>query len=339
MGRREPGGYSRSWSPPTYEIDDGGKVLHGYTPRQPNNWGRWGERDEIGTQNLIGPAERVAAAQLVRSGKIFSLALPLDTSAPVWPPRPSPQRLAVMTGADAVVGSPANESAPGFQWSDDMITVPTHGSTHWDGLGHAMTEDSMYNGFWCGNVTAVAGGKVLGIDRQRTSFVGRGVLIDAPCQQGLDACPPQQVLTVAMLEACLAAQQVDLRPGDILLVRTGHLGRWWERPPEQSAMEYFMDSPGVSSDAVGWLHEHGVSALATDTVAVEPLHAEDPSDRLYPLHVACLIDLGLTLGEFFVLDELAADCAQDGIYEFMLAAQPLNIPGGMGSPLNPIALK
>jgi hypothetical protein len=55
--------------------------------------------------------------------------------------------------------------------------------------------------------------------------------------------------------------------------------------------------------------------------------------------VGCLVDLGLTLGELFVLDELAADCATDGVYEFLLAAQPLNIPGGMGSPLNPIALK
>jgi kynurenine formamidase len=339
MGRKEPGGYSTSWSPPTYEIDDAGKVVRGYEPRQPNNWGRWGERDERGTQNLIGDAERVAAAQLVRSGKIFSLALPLDATAPVWPPRPSPARLAMMTGADAVVGSPANEAAPGFQWSDDMITVPTHGSTHWDGLGHAMTQDSMYNGFWCGNVTAQAGARVLGIDRQRTGFVGRGVLIDAARHQGLDACPPRQVLTPPMLDECLAAQQVALRGGDILLVRTGHLGRWWTRPAGQSATEYFMDSPGVSRDAVGWLHEHGVAALAADTVAVEPLDAEDPEDRRYPLHVACLIDLGLTLGEFFVLDELAADCASDGVYEFMLAAQPLNIPGGMGSPLNPIVLK
>ena len=104
-------------------------------------------------------------------------------------------------------------------------------------------------------------------------------------------------------------------------------------------MEYFLKSPGISRDAIGWLHEHGVSALATDTIAVEPLSAEDPQDRVFPLHVGCLVDLGLTLGELFVLDELAADCAQDGVYEFLLAAQPLHIPGGMGSPLNPIALK
>jgi hypothetical protein len=55
--------------------------------------------------------------------------------------------------------------------------------------------------------------------------------------------------------------------------------------------------------------------------------------------VASLVDQGLTLGELWVLDDLAADCAADGAYEFLLAAQPLNLPGGMGSPINPIALK
>ena len=339
MGRSRPGDYSVGWTPPGYAVDDTGKVVGGYGPRQPNNWGRWGEDDQIGTQNLIGAAERVAAARLVRSGKVFSLALPLDASAPVWPPRPAPQRLAMMTGSDAVVGSPANEPAPGFQWGDDVITIPTHGSTHWDGLGHAMAEDSLYNGNWAGNVTAVAGCRVLGIDRQRTSFVGRGVLVDAARAQGLAACPPRQVITPPLLDEWLAAQGVALRPGDMLLVRTGHLGRWWSRPDGQSPMEYFMDSPGISRVAIGWLHEHGVSALATDTIAVEPLNAEDEHDRRFPLHVGCLVDLGLTLGELFVLDELAGDCAADGIYEFMLAAQPLHIPGGMGSPLNPIALK
>jgi hypothetical protein len=243
MGRKEPGGYSTSWSAPTYGVDEAGRVVGGYVPREPNNWGRWGAEDELGTQNLIGASERVAAAGLVRSGKIFSLALPLDSSAPVWPPRPSPQRLAMMTGADAVVGSPANEAACGFQWSDDLITVPTHGSTHWDGLGHAMSEDSMYNGYWCGNVTAVGGARVLGIDRQRTCFVGRGVMLDVARQQGLEVCPAAQVITPQLLDACLAGQRVEIKSGDMLLVRTGHLGRWWTRPAGQSAMEYFVESP------------------------------------------------------------------------------------------------
>jgi kynurenine formamidase len=339
MGRTKPGDYSIGWSPPPYSVDGHGKVVDGYQPREPHNWGRWGEEDQRGTQNLIGPEQRIAAGQLVRSGKMFSLALPLQATAPVWPPRPAPQRLAQMSGSDAVVGSPANEAAPGLEWSEDILTVATHGSTHWDGLGHAMTGDTMYNGFWAGNVTAAAGCGKLGIEQQRECFVGRGVLVDAARQQGVEVCPDRSVITPAMLDAGLDAQTVRLHPGDILLVRTGYLAGWWTRPEGQAPIEYFLKSPGISREAIGWLHEHGVSALATDTIAVEPLSAEDPEDRVFPLHVGCLVDLGLTLGELFVLDELAADCAQDGVYEFLLAAQPLHLPGGMGSPLNPIALK
>jgi kynurenine formamidase len=339
MGRTQPGDYATSWKAPDYTVDDRGKVVGGYTPREPNNWGRWGEDDQRGTQNLIGPEQRVAAAHLVKTGKIFALGLPLTPDAPVWPPRPAPQRLATMTGSDAVVGSPANAPAPGFQWSDDILTVATHGSTHWDGLGHAMCEDSLYNGFWAGNVTALAGCGVLGIEQQRDCFVGRGVLVDVARHQGVEACPARQVITPLMLDDALAAQGVELRSGDLLLVRTGHLARWWTRPADQTPMNYFVNSPGISRDAAPWLHEHGISALAADTIGVEPLIPEDSDERVFPLHVASLVDQGLTLGELWVLDDLAADCAADGAYEFLLAAQPLNLPGGMGSPINPIALK
>lgn len=95
----------------------------------------------------------------------------------------------------------------------------------------------------------------------------------------------------------------------------------------------------MGRDAIPWLHEKAVSALATDTLGVEPLVPEDPEDRFLPVHVACLVDLGLPLGELWDLEALAADCAEDGRYEFMLVAPPLYLPGGMGSPLNPIAVK
>jgi kynurenine formamidase len=339
VGRTKPGDYASSWRTPDYSVDERGKVVGGYEPREPNNWGRWGEDDQRGTQNLIGSEERIAAAQLVRTGKVFSLSLPLSAEAPVYPPRPAPQRLATMTGSDAVTGSPAHEAGPGLQWSDDILTVGTHGSTHWDGLGHVMFEDSLYNGFWAGNVTAHSGCRVLGIEHQRDCFVGRGVLIDVPRHQGADVCPARQVITAAVLDAVLEAQGVELRSGDMVLVRTGYLGRWWTRPSDLTPIKYFLDSPGISRDTIPWLHHHGVAALAADTVGVEPLSPEDPQERTLPLHIGSLVDLGLTLGELWVLDELAADCAEDGTYEFMLVAQPLNLPGGMGSPLNPIALK
>lgn len=339
MGRENPGGYSTGWRPPEYTVGDDGKVVGGYAPREPNNWGRWGPEDQLGTQNLIGPEQRVAAAGLVRSGKVFSLALPIAPDAPSLSSRPRPLLTPLMTGSDAVVGSPYNEAAPGFQWSDDMLQMPTQGSTQWDALGHVMFEDSMYNGFWGGNTTTLGGARALGIDRQRESFVGRGVLVDAARHQGLDCCPDEQGIGAEMLDAALSAQGVELRSGDMLLVRTGYLAKWWTRPEGMTPEDYFARTPGISKDTVPWLHEKGVSALACDNIGVELLVPEDPDDRVLPLHVACLVDLGLTLGELWDLDALAADCAEDGAYEFLLCAPPLHLPGGLGSPLNPIALK
>lgn len=340
MGRTKPGSYTRTWTAPGYTVDEAGKVAGGtYRPDGPNNWGRWGEDDQRGTQNLIGPEQRIAAAGLVRTGNVFSLALPIDAAGPRWPTRPAPLRWTLMAGSDLITGSPYAEEQPDFQWNDDMFQMPTQGSTQWDALAHVAVEDTMYNGFWAGEVTAQGGARTLGIDSQRESFVGRGVLLDLARHQGLDACPDGQIVHEDMLQACADAQGVELRAGDILLVRTGYLAKWWGISGSEDQMEYFLASPGLSASTAGWLHEHGVSALAADTIAVESMTPENPDDRVYPLHVVCLVDLGLPLGEFWHLDDLARDCAEDGRFEFLLVAPPLRIPGALGSPINPIALK
>lgn len=70
MGRSSDGGdYGTAWSPPTYTVDDAGKVQGGYEPTGPYNWGRWGGEDQRGAQNLIGPEQIVAAAGLVQRGR------------------------------------------------------------------------------------------------------------------------------------------------------------------------------------------------------------------------------------------------------------------------------
>jgi hypothetical protein len=203
MGRDEPGTYAKSWRAPEYTVDEHGKVRGAYEPDGVHNWGRWGDDDQIGTQNLIGPAQRVDAARCVRSGRVFSLALPIDATGPRFHTRPAPLHWFLMTGSDQVAGTPYAAVDPGFQWNDDMFQMPLQGSTQWDAFAHVMYRDTMYNGYWAGNTTAFGGASVLGIDQHRTSFVGRGVLLDVARSEGHAVLPANTVVDAAMLDRCV----------------------------------------------------------------------------------------------------------------------------------------
>jgi kynurenine formamidase len=171
-------------------------------------------------------------------------------------------------------------------------------------------------------------------------LVTRGVLVDIARHHGVDALAPDQEVTVQDLESTLVAQRVDLEAGDALLVRTGHLGRIsasadWANFTEVG--DRLPLEPGIGIDCLPWLHEVGVAAIACDNWALEHLHA-DSGGRL-PVHQVAIVHMGLPLGEIFRLDALAAACAADGRYDFLLAAGPLPIRGGVGGPVNPVAIR
>jgi kynurenine formamidase len=87
-----------------------------------------------------------------------------------------------------------------------------------------------------------------------------------------------------------------------------------------------------------WFHSHGVAAVATDTLPLEVFPGEEEGTFL-PVHLLHLVEMGMTQGQNWVLDDLAADCAEDGVYSFLLDASPLPFVDGTGSPLNPVAVK
>jgi kynurenine formamidase len=311
----------RAWAPPAYRVDERGKVV-GAEPGQPNNWGRWGDDDQLGTANLL-TAERVArAAALARTGKRFTLGVPIGTG-PFSGYRSPPLHLFSITAGDGVLqGAPLNAS-------DDVVVMALQASTQVDGLAHVGGGDVLYNGYWAGLVTASSGARRLGIHHVAAqSIVGRAVLLDVAGHTG-SRLEPGFAIGADLLDATAAAQGVGIEPGDVVLVHTGHLAAMAEgRGPE----------PGLSYDTIGWLHRHDVAMVAVDNVAVEVSPAE-PGHRWLDFHVAALRDLGLLLGELFELDQLAADCAADGVYEGLLVASPLPVAYGVGSPLNPVFVK
>jgi kynurenine formamidase len=226
---------------------------------------------------------------------------------------------------------------PGYVYNDDVIEIATQGSTQWDGLAHVVVEDTLYNGFWAGAVTSAGGAAVNGIEHVRSSFVGRGVLLDAARHAGVDSLEPGQSITDTDLDAICAAQSVTLESGDIILLRTGYLQRWWELDTDAQRAEYMRSWPGVGLSTVEWFARHDVAAAATDTVGFEVMPSE--GGELNPAHNRLMVDLGFFIGELWDFDELAEHCAGDGRYEFLLVAPPLYIPRAAGSPLNPIAIK
>jgi kynurenine formamidase len=302
-----------------------------------HNWGRWGATDEIGTANFITPDVVVRAARLVRRGVVFSCAIPFDERGPVYPGRQPPKHLMTLSGADYHAGLRGFGEVPpgGIKFADDYIFTPLQASTQWDGLSHAWYGDQLYNGFSEREVRST-GARKLAIDKLHRHFVSRGVLLDLPrAINGGERLPPGYAVTADDLDRAVAHAKLAVGCGDVLLVRTGHLPWYYTLKDKR---EFWAGAPGLGRTTVAWLHAREVAAVAVDNITVEVQPAEQPGGLL-PLHGVLIRDLGLTLGEMFLLDELASDCATDGVYEFLFVAQPLRISGAVGSPINPLAIK
>jgi kynurenine formamidase len=335
MGRTADGSWSEEWSPPGFSVDANGRVVGYVNDRKPSNWGRWGELDERGTVNFITPQIVAEAASLIRSGRAISCAVPLDATGPVHPSRSGVVHMYGYTGADFVAGSEAGRIYPNFQGTDDYIFMPLQGSTQWDGLAHFFYRDTMYNGFWIGNVEAFAGARRYSIHLMKDRLTSRGVLLDLPRHQGVDRLPGGHAITSDQLDACARTQGVEVRTGDILLIRTGHVP-WFYTLTDKSEF-WNGGAPGLSVETIEWIYTSEIAALAVDNVAVEVEPFEEPYEHVYPLHACLIRDLGLTLGEVWWLEDLAAACAAENRWEFFLCAAPLNITNASGTPLNPIA--
>lgn len=301
------------------------------------NWGRWGRDDVLGTLNLITPAHRVAAAALVREGRVVSLAQSFDTNGPQkgWRRRTNPVHTMTDTGTDAERG---NQGFPhGIGGADDVISMPLQCSTQWDGLGHIFDHGNAWNGRRAGDVVTSEGDLVTGIEHAASVIVSRGVLLDVGrhLEPSTGELTDGYAITVADLEATAGAQGVTVGAGDIVLVRTGQL----TRARREGWGDYAGGpAPGLSLTTAGWLHRTEIAAIATDTWGFEVRPNEFDVPAFQPLHQVVIPNLGLTIGEMWDLDDLGVACAASGRYAFLLSAAPLPITGAVGSPLNPVAI-
>jgi kynurenine formamidase len=204
---------------------------------------------------------------------------------------------------------------------------------------------------------------VLGIHQLADhGIVGRGVLLDVArfmAGRGTPLSPYRNDrITASVLDAVAGHQGVAVRPGDIVLVRTGWAGHYLSlSPDERAAYNKVRQGAGLAQEeaTVRWLWDHQVAVIAADNLGVEasPRHRGTDRDFELPgqevpakgvdhngmLHRPLIPLLGLPMGELWALDDLAADCFSDRVYEFLLVCKPLTVLGGAGSPPNATAVK
>jgi kynurenine formamidase len=297
------------------------------------NWGKWGAEDERGALNYISEEKRVAAAALVRRGCTFSLSIPIRSGEGPQSGqagRINPLHFMTATGCDPVSAFDLGENA---RYTDDFIAMTVQGGTQWDALCHIYYDDLLYNGHSASHVDS-RGAARNGIDKVHADFASRGVLLDIARLKGVDRLPDGYAITSADLEASEEAQGVRVGEGDIVLLRTGQMFDIGDFT-DWSVLE--RPEPGLHWKTAAWFDERRAAAVAADNMMVEASGVL--KDAWVPFHMLALTGLGLHLGEFWYLEELARDCAEDGVYEFFLVAQALPIAGGTGSPINPLAIK
>lgn len=302
-----------------------------------SGWNLFGSLDSVGLLNVQNAASVLAATRLVTKGAVFPLDAALDA---IDPP------------LDVDRGLPRHrllhQPGPGLADLDDVYdNFYPQTSSQWDSLAHvAYSPGIFYNGVTDEEVLA---GRRNTIDHwARRGIAGRAVILDLERTLHANGRPyapdGATAFSVADLEQARIHAGISYSPGCIILLRTGFLG-WYCGQPRQVRTSLVRDlrAPGVehTEDMARYLWDSGAAALASDTFAVEVWPPEF-SPESFPfgfLHRILIGQFGMALGELWWLDDLAADCALDGVYEFLLTSAPMNAKGGIGSPPNALAIK
>jgi kynurenine formamidase len=232
-----------------------------------------------------------------------------------------------------MIDQPSLGDPEGMRTSDDAVTMGLQAGTHWDSLAHASFLDQIYNGYPTSTITE-AGAARCGIGNV-TKLVSRGILLDVARAKGRDMLEIPYAITGDDLDEACAKEGVEVLPGDVVLIRTGMM-----QLLKAGQKEAYFGGTGPSFWSTKWFRDHDVAAVATDNVTFEYLDFEKlETEMALPVHVLHLVFMGMTQGQNWDLEELAADCAADGVYEFLLEASPEPFVHALGAPVNPIAIK
>ncbi|MFI5669479.1 cyclase family protein [Streptomyces sp. NPDC051704] len=285
-------------------------------------WGRWTPADR-GAWNRVTPDHVRRAAALVRSGTTVPLGLPWDTR--TGPDNRKPALHHMTDLGDVEAPEPATYK--------DFLAVDYHGKavSHLDALSHVAYEGRLYEGRPAREAVD-AGGARFGSVAALGPLVTKGVLLDLPAVLGVDWLEPGRAVRAQDVLTAERALGVTVDEGCAVLLRSGRFRRSRELGPWDSGAA----SAGFHVDAVPLLAERAVALLGGDGDSdlrpspVEGVHS--------PVHALAVAAMGVPLLDNLDLEALSAACAEAGRHEFMLVVTPLDVPGGTGSPVNPVAI-
>ncbi len=317
--------------------------------KQGTGWGWvWGPEDEVGALNEMTDASRAAALRLATQGRAYDLGLPYDRNSYRWPGHSPGEIISFRTPEgvarqrDLSFTTPESGNTGHTRWHSNVLFMNDNVATQIDGLAHIThgADNHWYNGF-----REDQHGGDFGVRRADVTkippIVARGVMIDVAGQKGLEALPSNYEITVADLETALRAQNVDVTPGTVVLIRTGTARYWGENGGDHAKIAQH-DTAGIGMAAARWLVEQkGALAVGADTSGLEclpprPADSQAVGGSFNPVHVYLLVNQGVHIMEFHNLERLAAD----RVYEFAYVATTNAIRGSVaGTALRPIALR
>lgn len=290
-------------------------------------WGVFGRDSQLGTLELLTPERRRQALALVREGVTINLDHPLDMPLSIFKHRRRFRHNVF-------------EIMPGYL-DETLDDFAPQLSSQWDGLRHVSSPDGFYNDLIPPELATAPGGE-LGIDKVAVEgIIGRGVLLDLPryLRTFGESIEPnrRREIPTALLDEAASHQGVEIREGDILLVRFGvdQFLRELTADPQSHEMRY--EAPGLVQDetTLEWLWDRHIAAVCADNIAIEVTPPRGKDTRIHP---GILGLLGMTMGELFDMCDLAQACAERNRYEFAFVAKPFRLPGGVGSPANAMAI-
>jgi kynurenine formamidase len=329
-----------------------------------SNWGQFGADDELGRLNLLTPGARKRAVGYVEEGLTFCLSLPLTLpgGTAVHRLRHPPRLAALPRDLEGALNynyplAKENPSATDIV-SDDIVTLATQYSTHWDTFAHVgqsfdadgdgVDEAVYYNGWRAGcdvvapdPVTGAARTHRLGVDTMaQAGLQGRGVMIDLCHHLG----HLRRVVGYDDLMPILEADRIEIASGDLVCFYSGFGDLVLSSSGKLEAIDVHparcCELDGRDKRLLSWIDATGLAALISDNIGIEALPAEPAKgDKLasLPLHEFCLFKVGIALGELWYLSELARWMRQHQRRYFLLTAPPLRLPGAVGSPVTPLA--